>query len=101
MRSFERRLDRQRVRTCVPDRMLRAGESSRYPDLELDPHRGATSRYPCVRHAGTMTPTARPRWRTGAREKPTSRMELVGAQLHADGRAQWLVPSPPGDAKSG
>eukprot|EP00959_Pyramimonas_sp_CCMP1952_P270113 5646644-Pyramimonas_sp.AAC.1 len=80
MRSFERRLDRQRVRTHVPDRMLRAGGGPRCLDLELDPLRGATARYPCARHAGTGAPTARPRRRTGARGKPTSRMEPVGAQ---------------------
>eukprot|EP00959_Pyramimonas_sp_CCMP1952_P309920 6485378-Pyramimonas_sp.AAC.1 len=60
--------------------MLRAGEGPRCPDLELDPFRGAAARYPCARHAGTEAPTARPRRRTGARGKPASQMELVGAQ---------------------
>eukprot|EP00959_Pyramimonas_sp_CCMP1952_P413831 8670929-Pyramimonas_sp.AAC.1 len=79
MRSFERRQDRQRVHTYVPDRMHRAGEGPKCPDLELDPLRGATAQYPCARHAGTGAPTARPKRRTGARGKPASRMEPVGA----------------------
>eukprot|EP00959_Pyramimonas_sp_CCMP1952_P093042 1947319-Pyramimonas_sp.AAC.1 len=80
MRSFERRLDRQRVRTHVPDRMLRAGEGPRCRDLELDPLRGATVQYPCARRAGTGAPTARPGRRTDARGMPADRMEPAGAQ---------------------
>eukprot|EP00959_Pyramimonas_sp_CCMP1952_P305531 6393477-Pyramimonas_sp.AAC.1 len=80
MRNFERCQSRQRVRTCVPDRRLRAEGGSRYPDLELDPHRGATARYLCAKHAGTMALTVRPGRRTGAREKPASLKEPVDAQ---------------------
>eukprot|EP00959_Pyramimonas_sp_CCMP1952_P066466 1387713-Pyramimonas_sp.AAC.1 len=73
MRSFERRPGRQRVRTHVPDRLLRAGESPRCQDLELDLLRGATVKYQCARHAGTGAPTARPRRRTDAQGKPADR----------------------------
>eukprot|EP00959_Pyramimonas_sp_CCMP1952_P372556 7801888-Pyramimonas_sp.AAC.1 len=101
MRNFERCQSRQRVRTCVPDRMLRAEEGSRYPDLELDPHRGATARHLCAKHAGTMALTVRPRRRTGAREEPASLKELADAQCVDIAQTCVLTVAINGDARPG
>eukprot|EP00959_Pyramimonas_sp_CCMP1952_P069678 1454471-Pyramimonas_sp.AAC.2 len=72
MRNFERCQNRQRIRPRVPDRTPQVDEDSRYPDLELDPHRGATPLYRCAKHAGTMALTVRLGRRTDVRGQPAS-----------------------------
>eukprot|EP00959_Pyramimonas_sp_CCMP1952_P202704 4238994-Pyramimonas_sp.AAC.1 len=80
MRNFERCQSRQRTRARVPGRTPRVEEDSRYPDLELDLHRGETAQYRCAKLAGTMALTVRLGRRTDARGKPASLKGPVDAQ---------------------